>query len=94
MFIIHIRKLTTAFLKWRVDDTVIGRENAGWTRSKSAHPCVPTRARIVDNAHPHPPSPPPRRKDWNRISAGSSLMPLPHPPPHPTPTTHSVNGLN
>ena len=24
---------------WKVDDTVVGRENAGWTTSKSGHPC-------------------------------------------------------
>ena len=24
---------------WRVDDTMVGRGNAGWTKSKSGHPC-------------------------------------------------------
>ena len=35
---------------WRVDDGVVGRRNAGWTTSKSGHPCP------CQNCSPGPPA--------------------------------------
>ena len=47
---------------WRVGDTMVGRENPGWTTSKSGHPC----SELLTMAS--------RRKDWKRIPADVSLM--------------------
>ena len=49
---------------WRVDNTMVSRENARWTTSKSGRPCP------CQNCSQGPPA----KKDWNRISAELSLM--------------------
>ena len=56
----------------RVGDAMVGRGNAGWTTSKSGHPC-PCQICL---------------KGWMRISAESSFMSTPplHSTPPPTPT--------
>ena len=43
----------------RVDDIVVGRGNAGWTTSKSGHPCLCQNCSCKPSAE----------KDWKRISA-------------------------
>ena len=53
---------------WRVSDTVVGRGNAGWTKSKSEHPCP------CQNSSKWPPA--------EKIGKGSLLDHLSCPPPH------------
>ena len=50
---------------WRVGDTVVSRRNAGWTTSKSGHPCP------FKNCSQEPPA----EKNWKRISADPSCPP-------------------
>ena len=49
---------------WRVGNVVVGRGNAGWTTSKSGHPCVFQNRSQGTSC----------RKDWKRISAEWSLV--------------------
>ena len=68
---------------WRVDDAMVGRGNAG---GRPRGDILPLQEFITMTS---------RRKDWERISAESYLIPHPHPHPHPHPaTTQSVKGLN
>ena len=73
---------------WRVGDAVVGRGSAGWTTSKSGHPCP---CRIFSRWLP-------AEKDWKRISDKSSVMsppsPSPYPSPSPSPTTKWLNDRN
>ena len=66
---------------WRVGDAMVGRVNAGWTTSKSGHPC-PCQNCLKSL---------PAEKVWRR-----SLLNRPScPPPHPLrPTTQSVKEMN
>ena len=49
---------------WRVGDAVVARGNAGWTTSKSGHPCP------CQNCSQRPPA----EKAWKRISVEASAM--------------------
>ena len=59
---------------WRVGDAVVGRGNAGWTRSKCWHPCP------CQNCSQGPPV----EKNWRGSLLNRPSCPPPHSPhPHP-----------
>ena len=61
----HFQNHSSFKAPWRVGDSVVGRENVGWTTSRSGHP---------GSYHYCSQGPASRRKDWKMISAESSLM--------------------
>ena len=74
---------------WRTGNAVVGRENAGWTTSKSGHFCP---YQNCPQGHPAK-----KTRGGSQLNRPSS--PLPTPPPHPSPpspipTTQSIKELN
>ena len=65
---------------WRVDDTVVGGENAGWTTSKSGHPY------LCQNCWLGPPA---EKAGIGSLLNLNCLSCLPSPPPN-DPTGHGT----